>query len=97
MDLYAELEWRGLISESTEGLREALASAPVTAYIGFDPTARLRSTERFKDLGLLGMEERVALVGGRLQIDSKASAGTTVTAWFPLRWREAGAEFDAIL
>jgi len=65
--------------------------------IGFDPTARLRSTERFKDLGLLGMEERVALVGGRLQIDSKAGAGTTVTAWFPLRWREVGADFDTIL
>ena len=28
-----------MVSEATEGLREALAAGPVTAYIGFDPTA----------------------------------------------------------
>ena len=54
--------------------------------MGFDPSARLNSPERFKDLGLLGMEERVALVGGRLEIESSANAGTTVNAWFPLKW-----------
>src|SRR3954470_18108008 len=37
--LYEELSWRGMISEATEGLRDALAAAPITAYIGFDPTA----------------------------------------------------------
>ena len=39
MDLYSELEWRGMIYDGTEGLREALAAGPITAYIGFDPTA----------------------------------------------------------
>ena len=39
MGLYEELEWRGMVSEKTEGAREALAAGPVTAYIGFDPTA----------------------------------------------------------
>ena len=39
MDLYRELEWRGMLSESTEGVREALLAAPLTSYIGFDPTA----------------------------------------------------------
>src|SRR5512132_2055738 len=39
MDLFEELQWRGLVSEATEGLREALATEKVTAYIGFDPTA----------------------------------------------------------
>src|SRR5687767_13686242 len=38
-DLYEDLEWRGMMSDATEGLRESLAAAPVTAYIGFDPTA----------------------------------------------------------
>jgi tyrosyl-tRNA synthetase len=39
MDLYAELAWREMIYDGTEGLRDALAAGPVTAYIGFDPTA----------------------------------------------------------
>ena len=39
MDLYGELEWRGLIYDATEGVREVLARDKVTAYIGFDPTA----------------------------------------------------------
>src|SRR5258708_29296350 len=39
MDLYAELAWREMIYDGTEGLRAALAVGPVTAYIGFDPTA----------------------------------------------------------
>jgi tyrosyl-tRNA synthetase len=39
MDLYGELEWRGLVYDATEGAREALAAGPLTGYIGFDPTA----------------------------------------------------------
>jgi tyrosyl-tRNA synthetase len=39
MDLIAELEWRGLLYDASEGLRDALAAGPVTGYIGFDPTA----------------------------------------------------------
>ena len=36
-----ELEWRGLIAQSTDrdALAELLADAPVTVYSGFDPTA----------------------------------------------------------
>ena len=36
-----ELQWRGLIAQSTDlaALAEALASGPVTVYSGFDPTA----------------------------------------------------------
>jgi len=37
--LFDELSWRGLVYDATDGVREALASGPVTAYIGFDPTA----------------------------------------------------------
>src|SRR5688500_14874960 len=39
MDFFAELEWRGLVYDATEGTRDALAAGRVTAYIGFDPTA----------------------------------------------------------
>ena len=39
--LLEELEWRGLINQSTdrEQLAEALNSEPITYYCGFDPTA----------------------------------------------------------
>ena len=39
MDLYSEFEWREMLYDGTEGVREALAAGPLTGYIGFDPTA----------------------------------------------------------
>ena len=39
MDLFSELEWRGLVYDATEGIRDVLAREKVTGYIGFDPTA----------------------------------------------------------
>ncbi len=40
-DIFDELQWRGLVSDSTDpdALRSALAAGPVTFYVGFDPTA----------------------------------------------------------
>jgi signal transduction histidine kinase len=38
--------------------------------------------------GLIGMDERVSLVGGRLEIDSLSGEGTTVRAWLPARHAE---------
>jgi tyrosyl-tRNA synthetase len=38
-DVYREFEWRGMVYEGTEGVREVLAREKVTCYIGFDPTA----------------------------------------------------------
>jgi signal transduction histidine kinase len=46
---------------------------------GFDPGA-----DRDKGLGLLGMQERIALVGGRLSVES-GERGTTVVAEVPVR------------
>ena len=40
LNIYDELEWRGLIYDGTEGVREHLAENKVTLYIGFDPTAK---------------------------------------------------------
>jgi tyrosyl-tRNA synthetase len=38
--LLAELTWRGLVAESSQGLDERLARGPISAYIGFDASAR---------------------------------------------------------
>jgi signal transduction histidine kinase len=44
---------------------------------GFDKTS-------VRGLGLLGMEERVGRLGGKLQIDSRPGRGTTISAELPL-------------
>ncbi len=38
--LLAELSWRGLIAEASQGLEQRLAAGPISAYIGFDASAR---------------------------------------------------------
>src|SRR3954466_16194657 len=67
--LYEELSWRGMISEATEGLRDALAAAPITAYIGFDPTAdSLHVGSLLTMIGLARLQRfghlPIAIVGG---------------------------------
>jgi tyrosyl-tRNA synthetase len=37
--LIEELSWRGLVHHQTPGLADRLRKGPITAYIGFDPTA----------------------------------------------------------
>ena len=49
---------------------------------GFDPDAV--SPTASGQLGLIGMRERVALVGGTVEIESRPGAGTTVYARIPL-------------
>ncbi|HSI97558.1 MAG TPA: GAF domain-containing sensor histidine kinase [Gaiellaceae bacterium] len=46
---------------------------------GFDPATELDG------LGLVGMRERVALVGGRLRVESSRGRGTAIAAEVPLR------------
>jgi signal transduction histidine kinase len=48
--------------------------------LGFDPGAA-----RDEGVGLVGMRERMALVGGRLRIESSTGAGATLVAEVPLR------------
>jgi tyrosyl-tRNA synthetase len=38
-DVYREFEWRGMVYEGTDGVRDVLARERMTCYIGFDPTA----------------------------------------------------------
>jgi tyrosyl-tRNA synthetase len=68
-DLYDELTWRGMVSESTEGLRDALAAGSITAYIGFDPTAdSLHVGSLLTMIGLARLQRAghspIAIVGG---------------------------------
>ncbi|NJN66897.1 MAG: GAF domain-containing protein [Chloroflexaceae bacterium] len=53
--------------------------------IGFDVRAAWKRAERGASLGLIGMQERVLLVGGQLDIISTATRGTEIRARFPIR------------
>ena len=69
MDFLSDLRWRGMLSETTEGLSETLARESVTAYIGFDPTAAsLHVGSLLTVMGLARLQRLghrpIALVGG---------------------------------
>ncbi|MDR7544944.1 MAG: GAF domain-containing sensor histidine kinase [Armatimonadota bacterium] len=51
---------------------------------GFD-ARRPRSADRTGGFGLLGMQERVELVGGRWEVQSTPGVGTVVSATLPIR------------
>lgn len=54
--------------------------------VGFDvATTQIRAAQG-SSLGLLGMEERVTLAGGKLSVTSSHSDGTKVQAMFPLKY-----------
>ncbi|MFZ0547728.1 MAG: sensor histidine kinase [Candidatus Promineifilaceae bacterium] len=52
--------------------------------IGFNTEMSAASPNRPSGLGLLGMQERLELLGGWLEIKSKSGVGTAVTAHLPL-------------
>lgn len=69
MDLYREFEWREIVYDATEGLRDALTGGPLTGYIGFDPSASslhvgsllpVMALARFQRAG----QSPIAVVGG---------------------------------
>jgi signal transduction histidine kinase len=51
---------------------------------GFEPSQVARPSESGQGLGLLGMRERLALLGGSLTIESEPGRGTRVVASMPL-------------
>jgi tyrosyl-tRNA synthetase len=67
--LLDELSWRGMIYQQTDGLADALATTPISAYVGFDPTASsLHVGSLVPVMGLAHLQRAghrpVALVGG---------------------------------
>ena len=68
-DFLAELAWRGMLHQHTEGAPAALAAGPLAAYCGFDPTASsLHVGSLLPVMGLVQAQRAghrpVALVGG---------------------------------
>ncbi|RMH96346.1 MAG: tyrosine--tRNA ligase [Calditrichaeota bacterium] len=82
MNLYDELEWRGLVYDATEGAREALAKESLTGYIGFDPTAASLHVGSLMQIMLLARMQRyghrpIAVVGGGTGLIGDPSGKTT--------------------
>jgi signal transduction histidine kinase len=74
-----------------KGLDVALHRDPETLRVavrddgtGFDVNEALARSAGGDHLGLLGMRERVEMLGGRLEIASALGEGTEVRAWLPL-------------
>jgi tyrosyl-tRNA synthetase len=68
-DVYAELDWRGMVYAATEGAPELLARESVTCYIGFDPTASSLHVGSLLPVMALARLQRfghrpIAIVGG---------------------------------
>jgi PAS domain S-box-containing protein len=62
--------------------------------IGFDVAVVREKAVRGTSLGLLSMEERAVLAGGRLEFNSVPGRGTEVHAWFPLKWQTPPSESE---
>jgi PAS domain S-box-containing protein len=62
--------------------------------VGFDAEALLKTPARSRRFGLLGMQERVALVGGSLSIESTLGIGTTVLVHIDISGNNLEAEVD---
>ena len=56
---------------------------------GFDAEAAMSAADRSRRLGLLGMRERAALLGGTINVESAPGAGTTLFVRIPF---DAGGE-----
>jgi tyrosyl-tRNA synthetase len=68
-DVFAELEWRGLVYDATQGAKELLGRESVVAYSGFDPTASSLHVGSLMQMMALARLQRaghspIALVGG---------------------------------
>ena len=69
MDLYSEFEWRGLVYDATDGLKDRFRQPDITAYVGFDPTASSLHVGSLQPIMALARLERaghcpIAVVGG---------------------------------
>jgi len=58
---------------------------------GFDVAAARERASSGASLGLVGMEERIALAGGSFELRAAPGQGTLVLATFPLRRRASEA------
>jgi signal transduction histidine kinase len=71
--------------------RGTLALAVQDDGVGFDPAAATTTM-----IGVLGMRERAAVVGGSLEIERTPGGGTTVLARLPLQLPDLGTRSDDV-
>ena len=69
MGVFEELQWRGIVYDTTEGVAEVLDRERLTAYVGFDPTAASLHVGSLLPMMTLARLQRhghtpIALVGG---------------------------------
>lgn len=69
MNFLEELQWRGMLQDSTPGVEELLNTEVVTGYIGFDPTAPSMTIGNFVQIMLLKLlqlsgHQPIVLMGG---------------------------------
>ena len=53
--------------------------------VGFDVQAAMEEAKMGRSFGLLGIHERIFLIGGKIKIESAPGKGTKMQAYFPLR------------
>jgi tyrosyl-tRNA synthetase len=69
MGVFQELQWRGIVYDTTEGLADVLDTETLTVYVGFDPTAASLHVGSLLPMMTLARLQRqghtpIALVGG---------------------------------
>ena len=69
MNFIEELEWRGMLNDSTPGLKEHLSEGMKSGYIGFDPTAPALTIGNFVQIMILKLfqlsgHRPIVLMGG---------------------------------
>ena len=74
------------VTIAVSGTRTELAVVVTDDGRGFDVEKRLPDAARTGRLGLIGMRERVRLLGGRFEVVSTDDGSTEVRATIP-RWR----------
>jgi tyrosyl-tRNA synthetase len=97
MDLFGEFEWRGLVYDATEGLRDVIARDKLTSYIGFDPTAASLHVGSLLPMVSLARLQRfghppIAVVGGGTGMIGDPSGKATERALLTVEQVEANVE-----
>jgi tyrosyl-tRNA synthetase len=97
MDLFGEFEWRGLVYDATEGLRDVLTRDTLTSYIGFDPTAASLHVGSLLPMVSLARLQRfghppIAVVGGGTGMIGDPSGKATERALLTVEQIEANVE-----
>ncbi len=82
-----------LTLEHLHGPREAVRLSVRDYGMGFSPEAPAKESGPGERVGLSGMRERVALLGGDFRVASRPGVGTLIVAEIPL-WEPAGVGAD---